>query len=68
MLTLTKNGTAHKVKIKESKHDGEIVVRIFINKDKMPYVGTWFSKLTPLSEIIQWAEDKINDYPKCSMR
>ncbi len=68
MLTITYNGIPHTIKIKPSKHSGEVVAQVFINKDKMPYVGTWFSKITPIHKIVEWAEGHIYNYPKSETR
>lgn len=44
--------------------DTTICVHVFKNEEKLPLVGTTFSLLTPIGEIIDWAKIKINQLTK----
>ena len=56
--------TTHRLKIKDAKRDNELLAAIYLQNDKLPYIGNWFNKSVNLSDIIKWAETQVKMYPK----
>lgn len=72
-LKIPKGNNTHRVEIKKDNRGNigttaNTWVRVYLNADKYPYVGTLFNDNTPISELIGWAETQINNYPKSETR
>ena len=68
-LKISKGNNTHKVEIKKDNRGNigttaNTWVRVYLNGDKYPYVGTLFNDKTPISQLIEWAEKQINNYSK----
>ena len=68
-LKIPKGNNTHKVEIKKDSRgvigsNCNTWVKVYLNGDKYPYVGTLFNDNTPISELIGWAEIQINNYPE----
>lgn len=56
--TQTKNGINYTLSTEEK--DGQIFAKVFKGDEKLPFVGTSFSRNTNALDITFWANEKIN--------
>lgn len=64
--TSAKGAASFHVKAQKDKANTRVV--IFLNHDKQPIYGTSFASKTPPNQLIEWAQAKVKEYPKHTIK